>query len=581
MPLLTPEERIGTTVGGYRLDRLIGEGGMGVVFEATHAALETHVAIKLLHPHLTRDEGTATRFEREARAAAKIRHPNVVRILDFVKADDGAACIVMDLLTGESLTDRLKRAPLPPEEAAEVLLPIMDAIGFMHEAGIVHRDLKPDNIYLSREAGKIVPKLLDFGIAKVLDDSSHVTRTGMVVGTPAYMSPEQARGSKEIGPGVDIWAMGIVWFECIVGHTPFAADGPQAMLAEILTKRPPPMRSVAAHVSPHVADVIDTALAPKSERFVNMGAFAAALQAAFDAPAPSKPPPPKAQQPMPGSPLSSTGPIDPTFPPTRASAPATPQPMGASVATSDTLLADPDDPTRPSGNQLVPEAVAVSSGAVSSGPRRRNGVTVARKEVALVGLATGLLVGIGVVILVGAGSGEAEHTVTPTEAVNVAPPDAAADVAFDTLPFDALPADAPPDVVVDATELDAGRATMRQSTMMRRAEMQTEMQTEMEPEPPLPEQLADHVIDREVRFRANLIGRACGVHQRGRPNPIPAVRATFTIAADGTIARESIQFPREVPHVIRGCVSIHMLGWRFPRAQQPRTVTRSIPVMAN
>ena len=570
MPLLTPEERIGSTVGGYRLDRMIGEGGMGVVFEATHGTLETRVAIKLLHPHLTRDESTATRFEREARAAAKIRHPNVVRILDFVKAEDGAACIVMDLLTGESLTDRLKRAPLPPDEAAEVLLPIMDAIGFMHEAGIVHRDLKPDNIYLAREAGKIVPKLLDFGIAKVLDDSSHVTRTGMVVGTPAYMSPEQARGSKKVGPGVDIWAMGIVWFECLVGHTPFAADGPQAMLAEILTKSPPPIRSVAAQVPPHVGDVIDTALARRpEERFAKMRAFSEALKAAFDAPAPSKPPPAKPQEPMPGSPLSATGPIGTPLPQTRA----TPQALDPSVATSDTLLADPNDPTQPSGQQLVPQPAPVSGPA----PRRRS--------FALVGLLAGVATSVGAVVLIGgSGDGETARAVAPTV---VTEPDAGPpDVGSDAL-LDALPIDAPLDVPADASELDATHTVMRSSMMrtrmgMETAEMEAEMTAGMEAEgPQVYPELPDHVIDRVVRFRSGMIGRVCGVHQRSLREPVPAVRATFTIATDGSVARGSIQFPPRTPAMISACVRTQMVGWRFPPAQRPRTVTRTIPVMAN
>lgn len=568
-------------VGGYKLDRLIGEGGMGVVFEATHAALETRVAIKLLHPHLTRDENTATRFEREARAAAKIRHPNVVRILDFVKAEDGAACIVMDLLMGESLTERLRRAPLPPDEASDMLLPIMDAIGHMHDKGIVHRDLKPDNIYLSREAGRIVPKLLDFGIAKVIDDSSHVTRTGMVVGTPAYMSPEQARGSKEIGPGVDIWAMGIVWFECIAGRTPFDADGPQAMLAEILTKQPPPLRSIAAHVSVPVATVIDTALARRPvERFQKMEAFATALKEAFATPAPSKPPPPKQQQPLPGSPLSATGPIGSPFPETRA----TPQAMSAEVGTSPTLLADPNDPTQPSGQQPIAQPVPQHANATTASPAPRSKLPLVIGALVLLGLG-------GVAVAVVA-NGDEDTTVPVTEETprRVTPVvmdrdtgpelDAAADVAADE-DEDAGLADAGPEDTSDETDAAEETTSMmrgpRMSAMMEAAMMEA-ASAEMEAEPELPEQVSDRVLDQTLRMRSMMIRNSCQAQQRSLPQPVESVQVTFTINPEGQVVFRSINFPRTVPIMLHGCVRTQLAIIRFPRAQNPTTVTRSIPV---
>ncbi len=574
-------------VGGYKLDRLIGEGGMGVVFEATHAALETRVAIKLLHPHLTRDENTATRFEREARAAAKIRHPNVVRILDFVKAEDGAACIVMDLLMGESLTERLRRAPLPPDEASEMLLPIMDAIGHMHDKGIVHRDLKPDNIYLSREAGRIVPKLLDFGIAKVIDDSSHVTRTGMVVGTPAYMSPEQARGSKEIGPGVDIWAMGIVWFECIAGRTPFDADGPQAMLAEILTKQPPPLRSIAAHVSVPVATVIDTALARRPvERFQKMEAFATALKEAFATPAPSKPPPPKQQQPLPGSPLSATGPIGSPFPETRA----TPQAMSAEVGTSPTLLADPNDPTQPSGQQPIPQPVPQQANATAASPAPQ------QSKLPLV-IGALVLLGLGGVAVAVVANGDEDTTVPVTEETprRVTPVvmdrdnrpelDAATDVAVDVNEDeDAGSVDAGPEHASDETDAAEETTSMMRGprmTAMMEAAMMEAASAEMETEPELPEQVSDRALDQILRIRSMVIRNSCDVHQRGLPQRVPTAEVTFTINPEGRALHGAIQFARGTPFSIQNCLRTQLSIIRFPQAQNPTTFTRNIPVSRN
>ncbi len=255
---------------------------MGVVFAAQHASLGSPAAVKLLHPHLVRDASVALRFEREAKAAAMIRHPNVVRILDLVTAEDGARCIVMDLLEGESLGDRIMRVgPLSPEATAALLLPVMHGLADAHRQRIVHRDLKPDNIFIAREAGREVPMLLDFGIAKLLD-GTHATQTGMMIGTPAYMSPEQVRGLRDIGPPTDVWAMGAVWFECLSGRTPLLAETPQGMIASILTEAPPPLRTVKGSVPSHLADVIDRALKKDlSERYPDMSSFAAALRAAL------------------------------------------------------------------------------------------------------------------------------------------------------------------------------------------------------------------------------------------------------------------------------------------------------------
>jgi len=283
VPILTAEDRIGSRVGPYVVDRIIGEGGMGVVF-AGRDADEQPVAIKLLHPHLGADASAAKRFVREAQAAARIQHENVVRVRETVMADDGAACIVMELLDGEPLTALLLReGPLDPERTAELLLPVMDALAEAHDAGIVHRDLKPDNVFLAYRGGEVVPKLLDFGIAKLLDGSATATRTGMMLGTPAYMAPEQARGEKEIGPAADVWAMGALWFECLSQRTPYVAETPQAFIAKILTESPMRVRDVEEQVPERLAKPIDQALRKDvRERPTSMRAFASSIRLALD-----------------------------------------------------------------------------------------------------------------------------------------------------------------------------------------------------------------------------------------------------------------------------------------------------------
>ena len=279
MAILEPEERLGRTIGSYRLDSVLGEGGMGVVFAGTHVELGTPVAIKLLHPHLVRDAEVARRFEREARAAARLRHDHVVRILDLLTAEDGARCIVMDRLEGESLHELLEReGSLGVERTTRLLVPIMDALVSAHEAGIVHRDLKPDNIFVARRSGGEKPVLLDFGVAKLLD-GSRATQTGWMLGTPQYMSPEQARGEGDVGPAADIWAMGAVWFECLGGRPPVEGNTPQAVIANLLTA-PVPSLGQLASVPPEVVALVDGALQrDPAARYPDMRAFATRARA--------------------------------------------------------------------------------------------------------------------------------------------------------------------------------------------------------------------------------------------------------------------------------------------------------------
>ena len=199
MPIPTIRERIGTDIAGrYRTERLIGRGGMGVVYGGRHLWTERPVAIKVLKSQYSEDPYFARRFLQEARTAAGIRHPHVVDVLDMGQDEDGTVYIVLELLAGESLADRLKRTSrLSPDSVVGTLLPVMEAVAKAHARGVVHRDLKPDNIFLAEDevvSPDVIPKVLDFGIAKVLEGSTLSTHTGAIIGTPAYMAPEQFLG---------------------------------------------------------------------------------------------------------------------------------------------------------------------------------------------------------------------------------------------------------------------------------------------------------------------------------------------------------------------------------------------------
>jgi serine/threonine-protein kinase len=228
-----------------RLERAIGAGGMGSVWVAEHTTLKTRVVVKLMRPELARDPETLQRFSREAAAAANVKSPHVVSVLDHGVAPDGSPFITMELLEGEDLGARLKRGPIAPDEAAVIMSQTCKALARAHERGIVHRDVKPQNIFLCSGFGETFVKVLDFGIAKAggdLQSGLDTTNTGAVMGTPFYMSPEQALGQKTIDFRTDVWACGVMGFEMLTGHKPFVGDTVGALAVAICT-RPLPMPS--------------------------------------------------------------------------------------------------------------------------------------------------------------------------------------------------------------------------------------------------------------------------------------------------------------------------------------------------
>jgi serine/threonine-protein kinase len=281
---------VGQTLGKYRVDGLLGRGGMGEVYAATHVALGGRVAIKLMAQRFAEDVPAVERFFNEARAAAQLRHAGIAQVFDFDRLPDGRPYMVMELLEGESLGARLTRVSrLAADEAVPILCAVADAVGEAHRHGIVHRDLKPDNIYLLNQAGaKGAVKVLDFGIAKLQRDpgAGPETRTGVLMGTPQYMSPEQAFGRiKEIGPASDIYSLGVVAYRALAGAVPFESTDGEAFVDLALKHRdeaPPPLRARVPALPPALDDAVMRALAKApAARFSTMADFAGALTAAI------------------------------------------------------------------------------------------------------------------------------------------------------------------------------------------------------------------------------------------------------------------------------------------------------------
>lgn len=280
MPILTAEERIGQRVGDrYRLNGILSAGGMGVLFEGWDERDGCDVAIKMLKPDYLLEPERVLRFVRETKIAAGLRHPNVARVLDVVVDDVGVPFLVMELLRGHSLQQELEvRHVLPPDAALNIVLPIAEALANAHAAGIVHRDVKPANIFLSQSAsGEVVPKLLDFGIAKPLEDEFE-TQSGLVMGTPGYMAPEQAQRG-ECGPFTDVWATGAVLYRCLTGRTPHSGSTLAEIVVKLVQEPVPPLS--APDVNRSLAASIDRALAlDPQRRYPSMTAFVQALRSA-------------------------------------------------------------------------------------------------------------------------------------------------------------------------------------------------------------------------------------------------------------------------------------------------------------
>ncbi len=261
---------IGQVLGGkYRAIRVLGEGGMGSVYEAEHVALHRKVAVKVLHPQQAKKKASVQRFQNEAHVAGAIGHPNICEVYDMGELEDGSPFLVMELLQGETLAERIaSEGALPFDDIIDVVTQVLSGLVAAHEKGIIHRDIKPENVFLTLRAGlPAMVKLLDFGISKVAGaEELHLTRTGMVMGTPFYMSPEQARGDRNLDNRVDLYATGVVMYECLTGRRPYHASNYNALLMQILTTEPRPPREVRPAVPEGFEQVISRAMQRDREK---------------------------------------------------------------------------------------------------------------------------------------------------------------------------------------------------------------------------------------------------------------------------------------------------------------------------
>ena len=337
-----PPLPLGTLLGAkYRLEALLGQGGMGAVYLAENVDIGRKVAVKVLLPEIAADAEALARFKIEARAAAAIGHPNIAEVIDFGTSPEGGAFLVMEYLQGETLGGRLRRAgPLEVEAVGWIADELLAAVAAAHAKGVIHRDLKPDNVFLVEQPVRTV-KVLDFGVSKFREQGQvALTRTGMVMGTPAYMSPEQARGAKDVGPASDLYAVGALLYEALAGAPAFEGESYNEVLAKVLTEQHPPLSAVRPGLPSAVEGALDRLLAKTvADRPADALQARCLLAQAFGVGGPADSGA-ATQRPGPGSspgfastlPRTPAPAFAPTAPPTPRAAPAPPAVVAAAPA---------------------------------------------------------------------------------------------------------------------------------------------------------------------------------------------------------------------------------------------------------
>lgn len=273
---------VGRVLGeSYQIVRLVGEGGMGRVYEARHLRLpDRRLAVKILQPEYARDADICARFQREAQVASSVAHPNVLEVYDVSKTPDGVPYIVCEFLVGEELGARFARVRGDIAYGVHVTRQVCHALAAAHAKGVVHRDMKPENVFLVDRDGEVIVKVIDFGISKaVRSGDASLTRTGMVMGTPSYMAPEQARGDKTIDVRADVYAVGAVLYTALTGRKPFDSDDPTATLTLVLTEDPQRPRAINAEIPEGLELVVQRAMAKDPrDRYASVALLDAALE---------------------------------------------------------------------------------------------------------------------------------------------------------------------------------------------------------------------------------------------------------------------------------------------------------------
>lgn len=273
--------------GKYRLDRYIAAGGMGEVYQATNLALDRIVAVKVLLDQFVTNQENVQRFMQEARTASMVQHPNIVQVYDIDEAESGAPFIVQEFLRGETLAQRLRRTGerMQGKHVLDILIPVVEAIGEAHKAGIVHRDIKPSNVFLTRQDRGIAGKVLDFGISRVGTpaDDVRLTRTTAVLGSPAYMAPEQVQSARNATARSDVWSIGVMMYELLAGELPFRGETSSEVMVNVCSKDPVSLHEAAPGIASGLAKVVSRCLSRRvDERYLDGESLAMALREVRD-----------------------------------------------------------------------------------------------------------------------------------------------------------------------------------------------------------------------------------------------------------------------------------------------------------